>query len=108
MIMGAGKTTVISPMLALVLGDGTRMIMQVVPPALLQFAKDVARASFSAVIHKPVYTFVFDRFSVVSPALYHKLRSACDSRAVVLTTPTAIKSLALKFIDLMLKTDSQL
>ena len=35
MIMGQGKTTVIAPMLALLLADGKRLIMQVCPSPLL-------------------------------------------------------------------------
>jgi hypothetical protein len=37
--------------------------MQVVPAALLDFSKRVMRAAFSTVLHKPIYTFRFDRFA---------------------------------------------
>lgn len=39
MIMGAGKTTVVGPLLTLILGDGRSLVMQVVPPALLEFSR---------------------------------------------------------------------
>ena len=38
MLMGEGKTTVISPLLALLLADGSQLVMQVVPAPLLRFA----------------------------------------------------------------------
>ena len=39
MIMGAGKTTVIAPLLALMLGDGESLVMSVVPKALLEMSR---------------------------------------------------------------------
>ena len=47
MLMGEEKTTVVCPMLALVLGDG-KLVMQVVPAALLAFALSVLRARLAA------------------------------------------------------------
>lgn len=37
MIMGGGKTTVVGPLLALLLADGASLVIQVVPAALLEF-----------------------------------------------------------------------
>ena len=36
MLMGGGKTTVVGPLLALMLGDGERLVVQTMPPALLE------------------------------------------------------------------------
>ncbi|KAJ1631739.1 hypothetical protein T492DRAFT_869526 [Pavlovales sp. CCMP2436] len=36
MLMGGGKTTVISPILSLMLGDGKALVIQMMPPALLE------------------------------------------------------------------------
>ena len=41
MLMGEGKTTVISPLLALLLTDGLQLVMQVVPAPLLRFTLQV-------------------------------------------------------------------
>jgi hypothetical protein len=41
MIMGAGKTTVIAPLLALMLGDGESLVLSVVPKALLEMSRNV-------------------------------------------------------------------
>ena len=68
LIMGAGKTTTIAPLLALILADGAQLVMQVVPPALLTFSRSVLRERFSSFVSKPVYTFHFERALDVSPA----------------------------------------
>uniref|UniRef100_A0A0G4IG68 ubiquitinyl hydrolase 1 n=1 Tax=Chromera velia CCMP2878 TaxID=1169474 RepID=A0A0G4IG68_9ALVE len=107
MIMGAGKTTVVAPLLALLLGDGKTFVAQVVPHALLEFTRQILRERFSAVIRKPVYTLYFSRYSSATPELYMKLLQARDTRAVVVTTPTSIKSFMLKFVELLHTLDRQ-
>ena len=57
MIMGAGKTTVICPLLALLLADGKSLVTLVVPSALLEMSRSVLRACFSNVITKRVSHF---------------------------------------------------
>ena len=99
--MGAGKTTVVGPLLALLLADGKRLVTQVVPLSLLEFSRSITRERFSAVIRKPVYTFTFDRFMTVTPLLYRKLVKAMDSRAVLISTSTALKAFQLKFVELL-------
>ena len=61
MIMGGGKTTVVAPLLALMLADGASLVAQVVPAALLEFSRTCLRERFSTVLTKSVYTFHFDR-----------------------------------------------
>lgn len=83
MIMGAGKTTVVGPVLAMLLANSNTLMMevsklllcviiyrnlhnlQVVPNPLLDFSAGVLRERFSAVIRKPVFTFTFDRYTEV-------------------------------------------
>lgn len=101
MIMGAGKTTVVGPMLALLSGDGSTLVVQVVPHSLLEMSRGVMREKFSAVIKKAVYTFKFDRFMKVDSAVIAKLKKARDTASVVCANPTAIKSFYLKFIEIM-------
>ncbi len=50
MIMGAGKTTVVGPLLALMLADGKQLVTQVVPHALLEFSRSVMRSTFSCIV----------------------------------------------------------
>ena len=61
MAMGAGKTTVIAPLLALILANSQNLVIQVVPAALLPMSRDVVRDAFSSIIIKRIYTIQFDR-----------------------------------------------
>jgi hypothetical protein len=101
MIMGAGKTTVVTPLLALMLADGKSLVTQVVPHALLDFSRGVMREKFAAVVRKPVFTFHFDRGTPITRDLYLKLCKARDSKAVICATPTSVKSFMLKFVEMM-------
>jgi hypothetical protein len=99
MLMGAGKTTVVGPLLALMLGDGKRLVTQVVPRALWEFSCGVMRSRFSAVIQKQVYTFQYDRFKPPDQKMLQKLLKARSAGGVVIANPTTIKSFALKFVE---------
>lgn len=101
MIMGAGKTTVVAPLLALILADGKSLVTQVVPHALLEMSRGVMREKFAAVVRKPIFTFYFDRGTTVSRDLYMKLVKAKDSKAIICATPTSVKSFMLKFVEMM-------
>ena len=59
------------------------------------------RSTFSSIMHKRIYTLSFDRSSEIDPALLKKLVSAKVNRGVVITTPTTVKSVMLKFLELM-------
>jgi thiol-disulfide isomerase/thioredoxin len=99
MIMGAGKTTVVGPLLALLLATGKQLVVQIVPPALLEFSRSVMRSTFSSVIKKRIYTFSYDRSTECDPTTYRKLLNAQSTAGVVISTPTSVKSLMLKFIE---------
>ena len=87
----------VAPLLSLVLGDGATLVVQCVPKPLLDFSRGVVRERFGdAVLAKPVYTFNLERSSKVSEGQVRKLEHAMRSRAVVVTHPTALKSLVLK------------
>jgi hypothetical protein len=107
MIMGAGKTTVVTPLLALMLADGKSLVTQVVPHALLEFSRGVMREKFAAVVRKPVFTFSFDRSTPITRELYLKLCKARDSKAVICATPTSVKSFMLKFVEMMRHLEEQ-
>eukprot|EP01012_Entosiphon_sulcatum_P007139 TRINITY_DN13559_c0_g1_i1.p1 TRINITY_DN13559_c0_g1~~TRINITY_DN13559_c0_g1_i1.p1 ORF type:complete len:4669 (-),score=764.85 TRINITY_DN13559_c0_g1_i1:3029-17035(-) len=99
MIMGAGKTTVVGPLLTLMLADGETLLMQVVPQSLLDFTRGVLRSTFSCIMHKQIYTFLCDRVAEVDAELYAKFLHARQSRGVVVTTPSALKSIWLKCVE---------
>ena len=101
MLMGEGKTTVISPLLALLLGE-TALVMQIVPAQLLNFALSVLRGVFgSGALLKAVWTFAFDRRTAVTAELLEKARTAVVEQTVILSTPTAVKAFMLKLVELL-------
>lgn len=75
--------------------------MQVVPPALLEFSRSVMRQRFSSILSKPVYTFSFDRFTAASPEMLAKMVQARQLSAVMITSPSSLKSFMLKFIEVV-------
>ena len=77
------------------------LFLQVVPGALLEMTRSVMRSTFSSLILKPVYTFLFDRSDEASIDLYSKLLKARASNAVVVTNPTSVKSFVLKFVEIL-------
>eukprot|EP00965_Chrysotila_dentata_P249233 6208794-Pleurochrysis_carterae.AAC.1 len=100
--MGEGKTTVIAPLLGLLLGDGSQLVLQIVPAPLLSFSLAVLRQCFSsAPLLKSVWTFAFDRRTAVSAELLNKSLTAVSERALMVTTPSAVKAFMLKLIELL-------
>eukprot|EP00946_MAST-07B_sp_MAST-7B-sp1_P000712 g712.t1 len=101
MIMGAGKTTIIGPLLALMLADGKSLVTQVVPNALLTMSRNVMWGRFCNVVVKPVFTLTFDRswptVASVYQHMYEKMLLARQSGGIVVTTPSAIKSIVNKY-----------
>lgn len=108
LIMGAGKTTVIGPLLALLFGTNESLIIQVVPQALLEFSRSVMRECFSSsIFSKSVYTFEFNRLSEINVQLLKKLNYAKVNKNIICTTPTCIKSFFLKLLESMHLLDNQ-
>ena len=134
MIMGAGKTTVIGPLLAMMLsgastpcsnggktpkpegspgsnsaaadGNGKLLIIQCVPGALLEMSINVMRSVFNNVIDKDVLTLTFKRTldPKVNDAeiMFQKMQRAHNDHSIICTTPDVVKSIGLKFIELIL------
>ena len=102
MLMGEGKTTVISPLLALLLADGLQLVMQVVPAPLLSFTLQVMRSVFrSGPLQKPVTTFAFDRRTEVTERTLSAARIATEERSVMVSTPASVKAFMLKLLELL-------
>ena len=102
MIMGSGKTTVVAPLLSLLLGDGETLVVSVVPKSLLEFTRGVVRSTFGdTVLSKPIYTLPMERSTKIDERLVFKLKTAAAARGVVVTHPTALKSFVLKFVELL-------
>ena len=88
-------------MLCLLLADGDALITMVVPSALVEFSRGVLRRTFSSIVRKRVYTLAFDRNDDLGPRIEAKLRGARDSGAVVIATPASVRSLMLKFVEML-------
>ena len=101
MLMGGGKSTVIAPLLALLLADGATLVMLTMPLALLEQQKAVMRATFSSIMRKRSFTLTFDRSSQISWSIVEKLKNAITNCGVVLCTAPTIKSLQLKLLEKM-------
>lgn len=106
MIMGAGKTSVIGPLVALCLADSTRLVTLTMPSNLLELSRSELRNRFGAVLPKRVYTFEFDRGWDNSTSgakalrrLLRKLNSVKARRGILVSKPECLKSLMLKFVE---------
>lgn len=88
MIMGAGKTSVVAPLLALILADGKSLVLSVVPKALVEMSRKNMRETFAAVMVKRIYTLEFSRSTVAKPSIRRSLENAAASRGVVVATPS--------------------
>ncbi|CAJ1419897.1 unnamed protein product [Effrenium voratum] len=99
MIMGAGKTSVVSPLLALMHANGSRIVCLVVPPALISLSRSVLQNCFSTVVQKRVSTFKCDRSLDLEVALSERLGRIVSHGDILLTTPGDVKSLELRFLE---------
>ena len=100
MLMGSGKTTVVAPLLCLILNKFATLTTQVY---LVRFGifQIIVRQRFSAIVCKPVYTFRFDRFNGEPANVHANLLTAASTRGIVISDPTSLKSFALKFLELL-------
>ncbi|KAJ1458452.1 hypothetical protein M885DRAFT_614307 [Pelagophyceae sp. CCMP2097] len=107
MIMGSGKTTVLTPTLVALLADGTRLVTVVVPTALVVFTRETLRRSLATATlgYRPVRSLRFGRRSRVNRGLLQRLTACAASRGVVLADPTSVKALFLKSIEVMHRLD---
>ncbi|CAJ1427871.1 unnamed protein product, partial [Effrenium voratum] len=103
MIMGAGKTTVVGPLLSLMLASPEVLVTQVMPSPLLDQTRQILRACFARLLPKRIVTFQFDRQVEDCPEtvmkLYTKLEACRRAGGIVCSSPEAIKSMMLKLIE---------
>ena len=104
--MGAGKTTVVAPLLALCLADGDSLVLSVVPKALLEMSRKQMRETFATIITKRIYTMSFDRGTIVTAAMHRSLQNAKRNRGVVVATPTTLKSIQLVYVETLQRLDT--
>ena len=77
MLMGEGKTTVVGPLLALMLADGKRLVVQCCPPALLEFSRSIQRSTFSSIMYKVGHSLTSTHRSSRSPSHLLSLLLSC-------------------------------
>jgi len=109
MLMGSGKSTVVAPMLSLLLSQPEKLVVQVVPESLLLATRDIMRSVFGCIWTRRVQVFRFDRtFDKLTDfqELVRSVREARQLQSVVCTSPASIKSLLLSYLDILLKVKS--
>ena len=99
MIMGAGKTSVVAPLLALILANGKSLVLSVVPKALVEMSRKGMRETFASIMVKRIYTLEFDRSTTVKASMRRGLENATSNRGIVIATPTTLKSVMLSYIE---------
>ena len=104
-IMGAGKTTVIAPLLVMLVSSGDCLVTQCVPSALLRMSVSVLRRAFGTVLTKEVYQLSVDRASLSTleqaENLFRKMSLYQRTSSVVVTSPETIKSIMLVYVELL-------
>eukprot|EP01043_Picozoa_sp_COSAG02_P005120 COSAG02_NODE_137_length_34526_cov_94.448079_13_plen_4296_part_00 len=110
MLMGAGKSSVVSPLLGLILADGVQLVTVVVPQPLIEQAVSMLKQVIASMFQRRLARFFFSRSTLgtdlslmLSEAqhIHQKLRDACEAGSVVVTTGASIKALLLKVVELM-------
>jgi hypothetical protein len=137
MFSSTGKTTVITPLLCLMLANGSRLITVICPKALLEMSRTVLGECFSVILVKRIRMFLpslflsvlfpspspspllcslsfsdtlnFDRttgeqkknLSGILDRMFTTLERARLMRNIVICSPETIKSMLLKYIDLL-------
>ena len=103
MIMGSGKTTVLTPALVASLADGQTLVVVVVPHALVVFTRQVLAKALSrpSLGRRPVRRLRFGRRTFMGISLLKKLRAVARDGGVLLSDPTAMKALYLKSIEVL-------
>lgn len=91
------------------LADGSQLVTQVVPSALLPMSRQLLATHFSFVVPKRIFTFSFDRAVGATnladvTSLCSKLDLARATCGVVVSTPAALKSLQLRFVETVMRT----
>ena len=98
-LMGQGKTAVITPLLCLVLADGEQLPIILLPEPLLDAARNIVRSSFVTVVKKRVYTLQCSRAASADQRFLNMMENALRTKGVMITTPTSTKSILLKFLE---------
>ena len=87
----------------MLLADGDRVPIVLLPEALLEDARAIVRSTFSSLVKKRVYTLQCSRAAEAEPHYVQTLSDALARKGVVMTTPSSMKSIILKFIEALVR-----
>lgn len=107
MIMGFGKSQVITPLVCLLLTRSKlmqkpgeeRSVLVMVPPQLLDMSREVLRAVLTWVLSTPIFTFECTRSRDLTKDDQSKLEYVRKVHGVTLSHPKAVKALLLRFFE---------
>jgi hypothetical protein len=99
MIMGNGKTTVVSPLLAVILADGSQLVSLLVPPSLLSFGRSVISSAFHGATRLRCISLCCDRATTLDVELASRLQRARDLGDILVTCPSDVKALMLRLVE---------
>ena len=102
--MGEGKTSVILPMLSVVLGDGDNLCRVIVPSALLRGNADSLALALGGLLRRNVWIVPcrrgLDFSQEMLDALLARYQRCREEGAIVITTPESVLSFHLKLTEL--------
>jgi len=110
MIMGSGKTAVLSPLIAYLEADGSEIPFVVMPDALLPSMADQLRDKLGASFDRLIEVIGIKRNTLLDARklsrILKKLESARENRKVIVMTSSSLQSFFLKFVEAMLSGSS--
>lgn len=102
-IMGAGKTSVLLPLIALLNADGENLSVLVMPESLLPSMTELLQHRLSRSFQKRIEIFHIDRSSNLDAShlkgLYERLQFAKQNGKAVILSSSSLQSLFLKYIE---------
>lgn len=101
MLMGQGKTAVITPLLCVLLADGTQVPLCVLPDSLMEAGRTIIQDTFTTAIHKRVFTFQCNRSTAAQAQFLTMMQKALTRKWVIVSSPSSIKSVILKYVDVL-------
>lgn len=107
MIMGGGKTAVLTPLLAFEHADGNSLVVQMMPEALIPSMSEALKSSLWSAFSKTIELIEINRNTPLEPLnlqrLHSRLENAIIERKVVILSPNSLNSLLLRFVETVKK-----
>jgi hypothetical protein len=107
LLMGEGKTTVLTPLLSVSLASRKRLVVVAVPSPLVHVTREALATALGGAFGRSVVTLSFTRAVALGvdaerdvAALRRRIEGARRSGSPVVSTSTAIKSLLLAYVEL--------